>query len=86
MWISVQIHQMVHLLMQMVALNLRLFDMGLRVIKCPGCYSSKTSPIHQCRNCGYVSCKKCRIGGGIFASSRCPKCDSKYAEIVGKIV
>ena len=58
---------------------------GIILIKCPGCYSSKRSPVFQCHNCEYVSCRRCREGGGVFTSSRCPKCNSKYASIVGKI-
>ena len=58
---------------------------GILLSKCPGCYSSRSSPVYQCHSCGHVRCNRCKVGGGIFTSSTCPKCGVKYASCVGKI-
>jgi len=59
--------------------------MGLVLIKCPSCYSSRSSAIAQCQECEHIVCNHCDVGGGLFNSRKCPKCGSSRLRKVGNI-
>ena len=59
--------------------------MGILLEKCPSCYSDNRSRLVQCKDCEHVYCNECKDGGGMFSSTRCPKCGSKRRRTVGRI-
>ena len=59
--------------------------MGIVLEKCPSCYSSHSSTLVQCKECEHVYCNDCKEGGGIFSSSRCPRCGSTRRSNVGRV-